>query len=137
MVDGDDSIDDVLNDLCERVTGERCVPMWRIGLRIDENVDISNKRIELEEEISEVIGYVPSNVYMTPRGGPAVHENLAIVVEFNEAEVWSSLNRKMKQFREWAEDDPRIGDVGRDVSITVTAGDPEQIIRELEEGFHR
>lgn len=129
------SIDD-FRDAIENATAERCVPLIRISLAINENVGIPENRRILEDQITDIFGYVESRVYTTVRGGAATHENFAVLIEPNPAEFWRSLNRKVDRLYDWADQDQRI-DVGRDLGVFMECGDPEHMIRELEEGFRR
>jgi hypothetical protein len=114
-----------------------CEPFLRVGIRASENIDIPENRLELEEDVKDKFGYIERRVFSAIKEGPAVHENIVFLVKISPAETWRSINRKVEGFMEFAEEDERIDDPGRDVSITLDAGDVERIIREEEEGFRR
>lgn len=121
----------------EEPKGERCVPMLYIGIDIDRNIGIPEVRHELERELISKFHVVQRRFYSTVREGPAINENFLFLIEIDEAEFWDSINRTVQSFKDWAKKSDDIGDVGKDVSITIESGDPEIIIREAEEGFVR
>lgn len=121
----------------EELSEHRCVPILEVGMKVNMNVGVPDVRAELESDVKEHLRYVERNVYSTLRDGAAVHENIKFIVEIPTAETWDSINRKVQSLKEWAEEEDIVERVGRDVSITLDAGDPEAIIREEEEGFRR
>lgn len=120
-----------------RFQAERCVPMLQIKMKVQENISLPDKRFTVEEKVRENFSVPERRMFSAVRGGPAIHENLFILIEISESEFWSSINRKVESFNGWVKETDLIERHGRDVSVTIEAGDPEMIIREAEEGFSR
>ena len=124
-------------DDAQGVQEPECVPVMVIGMNLDANVGVPETRAKIEDEVRKRLGYIEQNVYSTVRGGPATHENIKFYAEIPTAEFWSSIDRSVQSLKDWLTDTGMMDDPGRDLSITLDAGDPEVMVREAEEGFRR